>query len=87
MKTIYKYEISMVPEQVIHMPKGSEILSIQRQHYGLMLWALVDPDQEPEPVKFRFIGTGEDIENSFTGSYIGTYKFYHDSVVLHLFRC
>lgn len=54
MKTIWKFKLAIGYSQVIKMPKGAEILTIQMQGINLCLWALVDPEKE---TKVRTIET------------------------------
>ena len=51
MKQIWKYQV----ENVIEMPKGAEILTVQVQTpFNICIWAKVDPEEtEMEKRKFR----------------------------------
>ncbi len=59
-RKIYKYPLEMVDTQIVAMPEGAQIISVQMQGDTLCLWAIVDI--EPElPVTNRqieIIGTG-----------------------------
>lgn len=56
-KTIWKFKMDIDDTQVIYMPKGAEILSIQLQNNEPVIWALVNPE-EKEPRQFEMFGTG-----------------------------
>jgi hypothetical protein len=58
-KTIWKFEMEIDDTQVINMPKGAEILSIQLQNNEPVIWALVNPEEpDKEPRQFEMFGTG-----------------------------
>ncbi|MRM93757.1 hypothetical protein D1Z98_01870 [Riemerella anatipestifer] len=54
-KVIYKYNLQVEGTQIISMPKGAEVLSVQAQHGKPCLWALVSPETEEEEVKIRTV--------------------------------
>lgn len=85
MKQIWKFQV----ENVIEMPKGAEILTVQTQAmanrytFDPYIWAKVDPRNETEIRKFEVIGTGHQFDD--TGKeYIGTY--FDGPFVWHLFE-
>lgn len=85
MKTVYKYRLDTTDVQIIQMPKGAEILTVQFNDWsGLCLWALVDPTQELENVKIRIAGTGHHIEEDIM-KYIGTLQLQGGALVFHAF--
>lgn len=83
MKTIYKYPIKMTGvEQIIELPKGSEVVNFVKKIDGIFLYAIVDlNEQTTENRKFVVCGTGWPIrcENyKFIGSILLTeYEIYH----------
>ena len=86
--SVYKYPLEMVHEQTISMPKGSKILSVQRQNKIPCIWALVNPNEEEnEEKKILLIETGN-IFNSPTDklNFIGTLQFIDGSYILHVFE-
>jgi hypothetical protein len=55
---IWKYQLADEARQVVMMPSGAEILSVQQQHGDLQLWAMVDPDLPKQMRVFEIFGTG-----------------------------
>ena len=79
MKTIYKYPIQIPPggTNIIAMPEGAEILTIQIDNKnGIpMLWALVDKNAPASERVFCMFGTGHEIpidDQDVEMKYIGT---------------
>lgn len=62
MKRIYKYEVEALRESVVMMPKYAEILSTIEQNGKIIVYAIVDVDQEEVPYKFCVLGTGWDAD-------------------------
>ena len=89
-KRIWKYPLLINSYQVYKMPKGTEILSLQMQDGKPCIWALVSIPQnaklETEFRYFRTLGTGQQLDDHFTGPYkfIGTYQ--DDPFVWHVFE-
>lgn len=85
MKTIYKYPIKATREQVVMMPQGAELLTVQVQGEDTVcLWALVDTKQPPEKCIIYAVPTGDYMPQNAT-KYIGTVLLYHGSLVFHVF--
>lgn len=62
MKSIYKYQLSVIHFEKLSLPEGAEILDIQYQDDKLMLWALVDtPVTKQVKRTFQIFGTGQAI--------------------------
>ncbi len=55
---IWKYQLKNEARQVVMMPSGAEILSVQQQRGDLQLWAMVDPDLPKQKRVFEIFGTG-----------------------------
>lgn len=83
-KVIYKYPLQVEDEQIISMPKGAEILTVQEQHGKPCLWALANPQAEKEEVKIVMVGTGH-IFNTKNLKYIGTCQCINRLFVAHIF--
>lgn len=61
-KIIYKYQID---RDLLELPIGYKILSIQLQNNKMTLWAEIDPLEENlVEVNLIFIGTGVNFDNS-----------------------
>ncbi len=84
MKTIYKYSLDATGEQVIKMPKGAQVLTVQNQHGCAVLWALVEKTAEIENRTFLVYGTGYEVTKE--GKYIGTFQLHQGSLVFHVFE-
>lgn len=83
MKTIYKYQIEIADMQVIKMPAGWEIISIQNQNDILTAWAIVDPEKKDVEVCFAIYGTGHPMRN-INQSHIATVQM-DNGLVWHVF--
>lgn len=83
-RMVYKYALANGTAQTIEMPTGAHILCVQIQHGVVCLWALVNPNNEPEPRVIRIVGTGHE----FTGpvQYIGTVQQVGGVFVWHVFE-
>ncbi|HOH62242.1 MAG TPA: hypothetical protein PK698_07230 [Bacilli bacterium] len=57
----------------ITMPKNAEILSVQVQQGGPVMWAIVNPEEEKVERHFEMFGTGHQIpEDGINRKYIST---------------
>ena len=80
MKTVWKYRLDLLDgQQVIKMPKGAQVLSVDMQHDQPTLWAEVDSEAPMEPRYFQVHGTGHPIANGgvFVGSAVGVPFVWH----------
>ncbi len=55
---IWKYQLDDEARQVVMMPSGAQIMSVQQQHGDLQLWALVDPDLPKQMRVSEIFSTG-----------------------------
>jgi hypothetical protein len=88
-KAIYKYPIQVTDTQSIHLPLGSEILTIQTENNEPHLWALVDPsEKDTEGVIIEIFGTGHPIgyDMGVSREYISTFQLHKGIVVFHAFK-
>ena len=97
MKTIWKYELKIIDFQAIeNMPEGAKILHVDVQTINrntgddfiikwdkLMLWALVNPDNQLCTRRFAVVGTGNPFPTEET-QYIGTVQML--GMVRHVFE-
>lgn len=85
MLTIHKYPLLISDEQIIQMPRYAQILTIDMQHGGPHLWAMVETN---EPLVDRVImtrGTGHNA--AAVGRYIGTIVIEEGgALVFHFFE-
>lgn len=82
--TIWKIELSILDEQTISLPKGSEILTIQNQRERPCLWAKVDPTAKEESRVIKTREAGHYADN--LGRFISTVQFKNGSLVFHFFE-
>jgi hypothetical protein len=93
-RTIWKYstiEYGFDKNFTIIMPKGAEILTIQRDEKNNhpTIWAMVDPNEkEQEERDFELFGTGHEIsfDMGIERKYIGTYQYQNGEFVGHIFE-
>lgn len=85
MKRIFKYPLEITDEQHVEMPFGASLLTAQFQGDDLVVWALVDAEeQETKKKRFRIYGTGHPIEG-LPGSYLATAQEPMRGLVWHVF--
>ena len=71
----------------LNLPEGAKILTVQEQHGGAQVWALVNPDNPTETRNFRLAGTGHPIKESpDTLNYIGTFQLAGGNFIGHVFE-
>ena len=82
MLTIFKYPIS-VQENLIELPVGAEILTIQLQNGEPYIWVKLDDEElDIEEHSFIVVGTGWNLGE--IGNYLGTYQT--NGLVWHVFH-
>lgn len=86
---IYKYELKITDKQVVKMPAGADLLSVQpsdpnRQEDMLWVWALVDEKDSQMSREFLIVGTGHECNARFYG-YLGTCMM-PNGLVWHVFH-
>lgn len=92
MKTIWKYETSIVDKFTIEMPYGAEILSVMAPAYKFktpVIYAIVDVKEKVlEERFFEIFGTGQpmSVDMGVERKYIGTYQLLEGGFVGHLFE-
>jgi hypothetical protein len=62
-KSVYKYtlESKYADVQIIHMPKGFNIVHLAMQGDDICFWAEIDREEQTEAEAFLVLGTGWDI--------------------------
>lgn len=73
MRTIWKFPLSVSDKQVIAMPKGANILTVQSQNGVGCIWAEVSPRADIKRRTFLTVGTGHDVPRD-ARKYVGTYQ-------------
>ena len=84
MMTIWKYPIEVTAKQLIAMPEGAKILTVQTQDGRPCLWALVDPERELKCRLVHTVGTGQEVPLG-ARHYVGTYQLRGGLLVYHVF--
>lgn len=83
-KMIWKFPLRIQDEQLVEMPEGAEILSVQMQNDVPCAWALVDPIAARDQVKILCRGTGPPVNGATADRFIGTIQA--GPFVFHFFR-
>lgn len=84
-QVIYKYPVQ--PEEfTLMLPKGAKILTAQTQFDTPQMWALVDPEAQPEPRRFVALPTGLIFHDPTPIEYINTFRLLGGSLIFHLFE-
>jgi hypothetical protein len=83
--TIWKYELAVDDEQIIAMPMGAQVLSVQVQHGVPCLWVRCQPDAPTAPVRVITLGTGHPAEHVEDLQFVGTYQLLGGNFVGHVF--
>lgn len=86
MKTILRYHLQPNKTQVLKLPEGSEILSVQlKDADSPVLWALVDPTRPGEKRTINIYATGTEVPDD-PGSYCGSFQLLDGSLEFHVFE-
>lgn len=86
-KSIWKYPLEIVDEQIIEMPEHSRILTAQVQNGVICIWALVNTQTiTKEKIHIRVIGTGHIIEDFAYLRYISTIQLHNGALVFSIFE-
>ena len=72
--TVWKYSLNSKASQLIHMPQGAQVLTVQMQDGSPTIWALVDPAAGLEEHIIEIHGTGHPIVSEEMGRYVGTFQ-------------
>ena len=87
MTKVYKFPLDIADEQVVLMPKGSKVLTVQVQKGKLYLWAECNPNEPNMDERSILIrGTGHPINDEIEKEYIGTIQMCDGSLVFHVFE-
>ena len=83
---IYKYTLNTNYKQTLHLPKGANITGVLSQNDDVVLYAVVDPEQETEERYITTLMTGQRIESLFdVDRFIGTVVV-ENGIVVHVFE-
>jgi len=88
MRTIWKFPLEVEDAQIISVPFGTQLLSVQAQ-YGTVpcIWGLVPNDTaEKEKISILTVGTGHPIDTKYDRyTFLGTYQLLEGGLVFHVF--
>lgn len=85
MVSVYKYPLEATDRQLVTMPKGAKILSVQVQNCVPYMWVLVNPENATEEVPIRIHSTGQNIPDADRLTYLGTFQMQRYGLVFHVF--
>ncbi len=86
MRVIYKYPLMTTETQMLSLPVGAEILSVQTQGPDdIVLYAVVDPSNIITGRIVNVIPTDYEKNHIDADNYVGTVKRYNDMLVHHVF--
>ena len=87
MNVIYKYELSGDTPQTVLLPINSTILSVVEQNQRIVMYALVDVEQEnTQEIQFLLLGTGLNFDNTLDGyTFLNTVKLSDGAIMVHVF--
>lgn len=84
---IFKYELSISDTQVVTVPVGYKVLSVQTQNGVPCMWCLVDKEEPTtEGLLIRMHGTGHPVEDAEHLEFIATFQIGGGSLVYHVFK-
>lgn len=70
-RVIYKYQMPVIEQFTMKLPKGAEIIRVADQDGMFWLWAVVRTDVEDEERKFWAFKTGGKIPDGLNLRYVG----------------
>lgn len=88
MRTVWKSTLKMDTAQIIEMPPGSIIRSVQMQNGQLCLWYEFDWDDrnlDPEKRLIQVVGTGHVEIPDQHAEFLGTVQTYQGAFVWHIY--
>lgn len=87
MQTIWKFPLKLTDRQMIKMPSGAKLLSVQMQGDQAMLWAQVDTERTMVQRSIVVYGTGTEMQKSHAdfAEFIDTVQMGGGALVLHVF--
>lgn len=83
--TVHKWKVMFEDEQTLTLPAGSDIVSVDEQNQGIVLYAIVTDSPKRENVKIYVHGTGHPV-NKGARRFIGTVKMHGGSLMFHVFE-
>lgn len=85
MRTIWKYELKILDDQIVEVPFCSEFLSLHTQNGKPCIWVYVDSEEtKKEKWHISMFGTGHEVSGHFA-KFLGTILTHGDALVWHAF--
>ena len=85
-RAVWKFPLEQVPAQVIEIPAGSELLSIEVQNGIPCIYALVDPKEKNKKlIWIDVVGTGDQIVIESGMRFMKTVMLHNGDAVFHIF--
>lgn len=76
-KSIWKYQLEVVDQQQVLMPKNAKIISAGIDNENrICIWAIVNPSAPKHVRAIRIVGTGNPLEEADMWTFIGTVPAY-----------
>lgn len=84
-RRIYKYKLTNVGENIIHLPSHSRILSVINQNEAVTVYAEVyNTDTKTKPIKIYVCQTGDETPKG-ASVFLGTVVLARGSYILHVY--
>lgn len=85
--SIWKYTLIPATTNIVKMPLGAQILSVDTQNDEIVVYALVDTEENiVTELDFKTYGTGHQIDiNIHNYTFLGTAKLQNGSLMFHVF--
>jgi len=85
-RTIWKYQIPVLEDFEVDLPKGAEIIRFENEGGLLWIWAIVNPDAPIEPKRLLAFKTGAEIPDMDL-NYLGCAAIYiQQELMLYYFE-
>lgn len=86
-RKIYKYTLELTDKQVLSLPQGAKLLSVEEQGGKIVLYALVNPEEKIRAgFKIYVFETGHPLpEIIYSFDFLGTVKLQDGALMFHVF--
>lgn len=86
MRTVHKFWLAVTDDQIVMMPRGSAVLTVQEQGGRLAMWAIVNTEAPHAAHRIAVVGTGNPMPvDLHRGNYIGSVQQHGGALVWHIF--
>lgn len=85
-RAIFKWTLQLEDEQVLSVPVGTKLLSVQMQHGSPQVWGICfSPASSMKKITVFIHGTGHPITREVLGRFLGTFQMKDGTLVFHVF--